>query len=149
RGTGRHRDATAWRLGKEMAASEGLEPPTPRFEAWCSIQLSYEAKRPRRDRHTAPAGLRSREIGPPRLGAVGAWLGVTGLISIRLGRVREGERPLPEVNVRYAKTARKRAIWPALGLLALLGAAVSGCSDSSLSSFSFTKAPEIPKVDPN
>jgi hypothetical protein len=26
---------------KEMARREGLEPPTPRFEAWCSIQLSY------------------------------------------------------------------------------------------------------------
>jgi hypothetical protein len=24
-----------------MARPEGLEPPTPRFEAWCSIQLSY------------------------------------------------------------------------------------------------------------
>jgi hypothetical protein len=29
-----------------MARREGLEPPTPRFEAWCSIQLSY-----RRERH--------------------------------------------------------------------------------------------------
>jgi hypothetical protein len=25
-----------------MARSEGFEPPTPRFEVWCSIQLSYE-----------------------------------------------------------------------------------------------------------
>lgn len=24
-----------------MARPEGLEPPTPRFEAWCSIRLSY------------------------------------------------------------------------------------------------------------
>lgn len=24
-----------------MARREGFEPPTPRFEAWCSIQLSY------------------------------------------------------------------------------------------------------------
>ena len=24
-----------------MAHPEGFEPPTPRFEAWCSIQLSY------------------------------------------------------------------------------------------------------------
>ena len=24
-----------------MARPEGLEPPTPRFEAWYSIQLSY------------------------------------------------------------------------------------------------------------
>ena len=26
----------------EVARSEGFEPPTPRFEVWCSIQLSYE-----------------------------------------------------------------------------------------------------------
>ena len=25
-----------------VARSEGFEPPTPRFEVWCSIQLSYE-----------------------------------------------------------------------------------------------------------
>ena len=24
-----------------LARPEGFEPPTPRFEAWCSIQLSY------------------------------------------------------------------------------------------------------------
>ncbi len=24
-----------------MERPEGFEPPTPRFEAWCSIQLSY------------------------------------------------------------------------------------------------------------
>jgi hypothetical protein len=27
---------------KIVARSEGFEPPTPRFEVWCSIQLSYE-----------------------------------------------------------------------------------------------------------
>jgi hypothetical protein len=27
-----------------MARSEGFEPPTPRFEVWCSIQLSYERR---------------------------------------------------------------------------------------------------------
>ena len=26
----------------ELARSEGFEPPTPKFEVWCSIQLSYE-----------------------------------------------------------------------------------------------------------
>jgi hypothetical protein len=26
----------------QLARSEGFEPPTPRFEVWCSIQLSYE-----------------------------------------------------------------------------------------------------------
>ena len=25
----------------ELARPQGLEPRTPRFEAWCSIQLSY------------------------------------------------------------------------------------------------------------
>ncbi len=30
----------------EMARSEGFEPPTPRFEVWCSIQLSYERTSP-------------------------------------------------------------------------------------------------------
>ena len=41
------RPPPAWQKRGElpdMVASEGLEPPTPRFEAWCSIQLSYEAK---------------------------------------------------------------------------------------------------------
>jgi hypothetical protein len=28
-----------------LARSEGFEPPTPRFEVWCSIQLSYERRR--------------------------------------------------------------------------------------------------------
>jgi hypothetical protein len=28
----------------EVARSEGFEPPTPRFEVWCSIQLSYERR---------------------------------------------------------------------------------------------------------
>lgn len=27
--------------GSKLARREGFEPPTPRFEAWCSIQLSY------------------------------------------------------------------------------------------------------------
>jgi hypothetical protein len=26
---------------RKLARPEGLEPPTPRFEAWCSIRLSY------------------------------------------------------------------------------------------------------------
>src|SRR5580704_13252595 len=26
----------------QLVRSEGFEPPTPRFEVWCSIQLSYE-----------------------------------------------------------------------------------------------------------
>ncbi len=29
----------------EMAPSERLELPTPRFEVWCSIQLSYDGRR--------------------------------------------------------------------------------------------------------
>jgi hypothetical protein len=29
-----------------LARSEGFEPPTPRFEVWCSIQLSYERRSP-------------------------------------------------------------------------------------------------------
>jgi hypothetical protein len=31
---------------RRVARSEGFEPPTPRFEVWCSIQLSYERRRP-------------------------------------------------------------------------------------------------------
>src|SRR5262249_38216211 len=27
-----------------LARSEGFEPPPPRFEVWCSIQLSYERR---------------------------------------------------------------------------------------------------------
>src|SRR5262249_1648697 len=30
---------------KRLARREGVEPPTPRFEAWCSIQLSYRRVR--------------------------------------------------------------------------------------------------------
>src|ERR1700674_3164143 len=33
------------KLLKSLARSEGFEPPTPRFEVWCSIQLSYERMR--------------------------------------------------------------------------------------------------------
>jgi hypothetical protein len=29
----------------EVARSKGFEPLTPRFEVWCSIQLSYERMR--------------------------------------------------------------------------------------------------------
>jgi hypothetical protein len=29
-----------------LARSEGFEPSTPRFEVWCSIQLSYERRSP-------------------------------------------------------------------------------------------------------
>ena len=32
---------------KSVARREGVEPPTPRFEAWCSIQLSYRRVRVR------------------------------------------------------------------------------------------------------
>ena len=31
-------------IGNLVARSEGFEPPTPRFEVWCSIQLSYERR---------------------------------------------------------------------------------------------------------
>ena len=31
-----------------LVRREGFEPPTPRFEAWCSIQLSYRRARPAR-----------------------------------------------------------------------------------------------------
>src|SRR5215831_11090795 len=39
------RVANRWNIehgGRGLARSEGFEPPTPRFEVWCSIQLSYE-----------------------------------------------------------------------------------------------------------
>jgi hypothetical protein len=29
----------------QLAVSEGFEPPTPRFEVWCSIRLSYETRK--------------------------------------------------------------------------------------------------------
>jgi hypothetical protein len=38
-----------------MAVSEGFEPPTPRFEVWCSIRLSYETGSATKPRHR-PAG---------------------------------------------------------------------------------------------
>ena len=33
--------ASGRNYAKSLARREGLEPPTPRFEAWCSIRLSY------------------------------------------------------------------------------------------------------------
>jgi len=35
------RTAELRKFAKILARREGFEPPTPRFEAWCSIQLSY------------------------------------------------------------------------------------------------------------
>ena len=37
-----------------MARSERFELPTPRFEVWCSIQLSYERRRESED-YIAPS----------------------------------------------------------------------------------------------
>ena len=37
-----------------MARSERFELPTPRFEVWCSIQLSYE-RLPQGNRHRLSA----------------------------------------------------------------------------------------------
>jgi hypothetical protein len=39
-----------------LARREGVEPPTPRFEAWCSIQLSY-----RRSEALIPEGTGPRQ----------------------------------------------------------------------------------------
>ena len=32
---------TIWKLLRLLVRPEGFEPPTPKFEVWCSIQLSY------------------------------------------------------------------------------------------------------------
>src|SRR5690606_18718785 len=40
-----------------MARPEGFEPPTPKFVAWCSIQLSYGRKKQKRN-CADPAGSR-------------------------------------------------------------------------------------------
>jgi hypothetical protein len=53
---------------KSLARRKGFEPLTPRFEVWCSIQLSY--RRSRRDRVTSirdhrqpfPAGRRPKAL---------------------------------------------------------------------------------------
>jgi hypothetical protein len=47
------------RTRTEVARSEGFEPPTPRFEVWCSIQLSYERLRLGRNRMAPIAGTGS------------------------------------------------------------------------------------------
>jgi hypothetical protein len=39
---GSRRVENRWKCPILLARSEGFEPPTPRFEVWCSIQLSYE-----------------------------------------------------------------------------------------------------------
>ncbi len=49
-----------------LARSEGFEPPTPKFEVWCSIQLSYE-------RGTSPEKGRSIQSGR-RFGRAAAQL---------------------------------------------------------------------------
>ena len=48
---------THWAYDEFMARPEGLEPPTPRFEAWYSIQLSYGRMDGRR-------GVRCRSVLP-------------------------------------------------------------------------------------
>jgi hypothetical protein len=40
-----HPSTTSAYVSAALARSEGFEPPTPRFEVWCSIQLSYERRR--------------------------------------------------------------------------------------------------------
>ena len=40
----------------KLARPEGLEPPTPRFVVWCSIQLSY-GRSERRDVAEPPPGI--------------------------------------------------------------------------------------------
>ncbi len=36
-----HNGVRRFHNGKEVARPERFELPTPRFEAWCSVQLSY------------------------------------------------------------------------------------------------------------
>ena len=43
-----------------LATSEGFEPPTPRFEVWCSIQLSYEVCSERVRWLASPRGIEPR-----------------------------------------------------------------------------------------
>ena len=45
----RHASPGTMRYILELARPEGLEPPTPRFEAWYSVQLSYGRLRGRRE----------------------------------------------------------------------------------------------------
>src|SRR5262245_8097331 len=45
---------------RRLVRSEGLEPPTPSFEGWCSIQLSYE-------RATAHYGTQGSRLGTQAL----------------------------------------------------------------------------------
>ena len=51
-----------------LVRPEGLEPPTPRFEAWCSIQLSYGRTRP----DDTAAGAGSPRPSVTRSGSAGA-----------------------------------------------------------------------------
>lgn len=37
----RHKKTGLGRFSLQLARPEGFEPPTPKFVAWCSIQLSY------------------------------------------------------------------------------------------------------------
>jgi hypothetical protein len=42
-----------------MARRKGFEPLTPRFEVWCSIQLSYRRLVSREQNSGAPAAIRA------------------------------------------------------------------------------------------
>ena len=43
--------------GKSLARRKGFEPLTPRFEVWCSIQLSYRRPAPRGRIMARPKGF--------------------------------------------------------------------------------------------
>ncbi len=66
---------------KMLARREGFEPPTPRFEAWCSIQLSYRR-----------AGLRER-LDTGRRGVAPAW----GRAELAGGTAPTGNAPFRRV----------------------------------------------------
>jgi hypothetical protein len=51
-------------FSKKLARPEGLEPPTPRFVVWCSIQLSYGRKQ------AAGCSGTSAAYQPPKAGPV-------------------------------------------------------------------------------
>ena len=76
---------------KSLARREGFEPPTPRFEAWCSIQLSY--RRVRGLTITDRLGAARRSSSPGRGGVGGAPV-VRGVRQPPLSSVSR-RRPMP------------------------------------------------------
>ena len=82
-----------------MARRKGFEPLTPRFEVWCSIQLSYRRRAtvnaPYRRRRKAGSGFFQNNFHAMHVAmAAAVWTlnSASPLFTIRGGRIPDGDR---------------------------------------------------------